>query len=1146
MKLFRVGVVVAFLLTFVFANFSAGQSLTSGDIVGRIIDPAGAVVSGAAVSLKSLDYGTEQAGTTNSDGSFHFTLLKPGRYEISTSVSGFARAIRNVVVDVGGSTKVEIVLEITKQAETIEVTTDAPLINTDPGSATTYTQAEVALLPTPGGDLTTLAFTAPGVVVSPGTGYGNFTANGLPGTSNLFTVNGENDMDPYFNINNSGAVNLTLGANEVQEVTVTTNPYAGQYGQLMGAQVSYVTKSGSNSFHGNAQYWWNGRFLNANDFFNNATDTPRAFSNANQWAGAIGGPIIKDKLFFFFDTEGLRFVLPNNQNITVPTPDFASAVLSNIQAVSPNQLPTYQTIFGLYANAAQGKTPTSVTQSPGCLPGIVPGWTTGDCSELITVSPSALAHEWIIASRIDYKLTSKDDLFFRFKIDHGLQPTYLDPVSPSFNALSNQPAYDYQVQEHHVFNGAMANEFTATLSHYVAQFAQNTSEVQATLPYALNFASNIDFTSFNPSYDFPQGRNITQYQLIDNFTWTKGKHSLQFGVNFRRYDVSDHNFFFNSPLVYFRNIATTGPLANGMADFANGLSFQYRQADNLASDVPVALWGLGAYASDTWKVTPTFTLTAALRVEHNSNPVCQINCFANFVGDGSFNGIASVAAANAGNDPGAIPYNQDIATGLHQAYKGVDALVYSPRLAFSWAPGSSNRFPYFPGGGKTVISGGIGIFYDNPAAGLVDNLLANPPVSVMFRIRPPTGTAAFDPTNTGSAYVFQQASQAFNVSKSYNQIEQELGALNVNFPAPAFDNITGTIHAPQAQEWNLKLDQQVTKSTAFSVNYVGNHVIRLPFSNAYPNATDCYGIFAAVPGVNENCFNTGNQYGVVPNYGTVSNYQSGAVSNYNGITVSIREQYHSWFLGHFNYTFSHTLDEVSNGGLFTINADQIPLEQNNPTSLRAGNYGNADYDIRHLISGDFVISPQFHFENKFAKTFIGGWQFAGKLIWRTGLPFTLVDGNLNGLFLDGGGTIFANQITGAIQTSCGKANVATNAVSVGCVNSNAFTNTADPSFSGYSAWPSQARNQLRGPSYFDMDMSLFKNFAVTERANLGIGITAFNAFNHPNFGQPDNTLGDGTTGQIFGMMGVPSSPYGNFLGFDSSPRVVQLTAKFTF
>src|SRR6516165_4058951 len=475
MKLFRASVLIAFLLALGLANQVAGQSLIAGGLSGRVTDPTGAVVPNAVVNLKSLDTGTTQTVTSNSEGLYRFTLLKPGRYELSTSVSGFSKVIQTVNVEVGQTTQADFKLEMSKTAETIEVTAAAPLVSTDPGAATSFTPKEVELLPTAGGDLTTLAFTAPGVVVAPGTGYGNFTANGLPGVSNLYTVNGENDMDPYFNINNSGATNLTLGSNEVQEATITTNPYSGQYGQLMGAQVSYVTKSGTNQFHGNAQYWWNGRFMNANNWLNNASGNPRPFANANQWAGSVGGPIVRDKLWFFFDTEGLRFVLPNVYTVREPTPEFAAAVLQNIQAKQPNELPVYQTIMDLYANAAKGRSISIPDpQNSNCVAGVVPGWAAGaPCTQQITTTPTALAKEWIIAARVDYRLTSKDDLFFRFKIDHGVQPTYLDPVSSNFDALSNQPAWDLQAQERHVFNSNVTNAFTASLSHYVAQFTQN-------------------------------------------------------------------------------------------------------------------------------------------------------------------------------------------------------------------------------------------------------------------------------------------------------------------------------------------------------------------------------------------------------------------------------------------------------------------------------------------------------------------------------------------------------------------------------------------------------------------------------------------------------------------------------------------------
>jgi hypothetical protein len=283
----------------------------------------------------------------------------------------------------------------------------------------------------------------------------------------------------------------------------------------------------------------------------------------------------------------------------------------------------------------------------------------------------------------------------------------------------------------------------------------------------------------------------------------------------------------------------------------------------------------------------------------------------------------------------------------------------------------------------------------------------------------------------------------------------------------------------------------------------------------------------------------------VPNYSSVTTTQSGAVANFNGVTLSFRELYRTWFLAHVNYTFSHTFDEVSNGGLSPYSNGSL-LRQNNPVSLRASNYGNAEYDIRHLFSADFVASPSFRFENKFLMGLLGGWQLAGKAFLRTGYPFTVLDGNLGGIFIDAEAAISANQISAAAQTSCGHGNVFTNATPIGCINSNAFTNTGSAAFTGYSVWPNQERNQFRGPGYFDIDMSLFKTFLIKEKVSVGIGITAYNALNHPNFGQPDPVLGDGTTGQIFNMQGVPTSSYGNFLGFDSSPRVVQLTAKLNF
>ncbi len=616
---------------------------------------------------------------------------------------------------------------------------------------------------------------------------------------------------------------------------------------------------------------------------------------------------------------------------------------------------------------------------------------------------------------------------------------------------------------------------------------------------------------------FPQGRNITQYQFIDDFTHIVGNHNLKFGVNFRRYDVSDHNFFYNSPVVYF------GYVPDGLQEMVDGLAYQYRMSLNTSSNVPVALWGLGVYGQDEWKVKPNLTLTLGLRVERNSNPVCQTNCFANF--KGPYSGLASVTSA----DPGSVPYSSDIAYGQHQAYPGVDAALLSPRIGFSWSPGKSN---------KTVISGGFGIFYDSPAAGVVDDLLSNPPASVAIRVRPTSGTLPFDPS--GGAATWAASANAFNIQQSYNQISAALHALGSVFAAPAFTAINGTFHAPEWREWNIQIQRQITNSWVVLANYVGNTGIRIPYSNAWPNAYDPYGIYANVPGILE------SGSAAVPNYGTVTTLQNGAISNYNGLSLTARKQFSNWFSAIFNYTWSHNLDEVSNGGIFTY-GDSL-LGQINPTNLRTDNYGNSDYDIRHNFNAAWVVNPNPHFDNHVLGAIFGGWQWSGKWFWRSGLPFSITDGYWNGAITNGGSTILATPIAGGGQAgSCGSGNIQDiNGNGTPCLNANAFLNSGSASFEGFSGWSPQTRNQYRGPHFFDIDMALFKTFKFGEGRSIGIGAQAFNVFNHPNFAAPDSTLGDSTFGLVSGMAGLPTSPYGTFLGYDSSPRSVQLSAKIQF
>jgi hypothetical protein len=334
------------------------------------------------------------------------------------------------------------------------------------------------------------------------------------------------------------------------------------------------------------------------------------------------------------------------------------------------------------------------------------------------------------------------------------------------------------------------------------------------------------------------------------------------------------------------------------------------------------------------------------------------------------------------------------------------------------------------------------------------------------------------------------------------------------------------------QEWNIMIQRQLTGSTLLSANYVGNHSGKIPYTNQFPNAYDEFGIYGGVAGIPSSNPNA--------NYGVVSQVQNGGIGNYDGLTFTFRKQFSHGLVAHLNYTWAHGLDDVSNGGIFT--SGDSTLTQINPLGLRQSNYGNSDYDIRNNFSADWVYTPVVHLGSKFMNELVGGWEVAGKAFWRTGMPFSITDNNT--ALGNYSGTILATYAPGATAAmaqpgSCGKAAAVTP-----CLSTSAFVDINN--VPQYTAWSTQNRNQFRGPGFFDMDMQIFRTFRFRERTTLKAGIQAFNILNHPNFGQPDSGYGDSTYGQITGMSGTPTSPYGSFLGFDASPRIIQLSGRIVF
>src|SRR5271170_1540511 len=452
------------------------QSNVSGDIAGTVTDPSGKAVVGAQVTLKSTTTDATKVETTGNSGNYRLSLLTPGKYSLTVTAPGFETTAAAVEVFIGQVNTQDIQLAVGSSATTVEVTgTEVPLLHTENANITTsFSMQQVQTLPNPGNDLTFVAQTAPGVTINTHGGYGNFSAFGLPATSNTFTVNGGYQNDPFLNVNNSGATNLLLGNNDVSDVSVTSNAYSVEFGGLGGAQINETTRSGGNKFHGNAVYWWNGRAMNANNYFHKQNDpiTPRSFDNVNQYAAAVGGPIYRDHSFFFVNYEGLRVVLPTSGITGIPNAGYQTATLgtdglcdnassSLYQFGNGSECGFYKKQFSYYNNA-----------KGAAIAGPFPG---DPLANQLNYSNGNFTHEYLFSGRIDQSLWSKDHIFGHFKVDKGLQATYTDPLNPIFNADSPQPQYEGQLNEAHTFSPNLVNQFVFATIYYRAIFT-NTNQ----------------------------------------------------------------------------------------------------------------------------------------------------------------------------------------------------------------------------------------------------------------------------------------------------------------------------------------------------------------------------------------------------------------------------------------------------------------------------------------------------------------------------------------------------------------------------------------------------------------------------------------------------------------------------------------------
>ena len=1113
------------------------QSATKGAVSGTVTDASNAVVSGTAVTLRSLDKGGSIQTVTNAQGVYQFELTDPGNYEVVISAAGFKQFAAKVGVNNGQVSTVNVKLEVGAAGTTVEVSAAAPLLDTEAAEmSTSFDRNLVENLPNGGNDLTAVAYTAPGINMNTGGGYGNFNTNGLPATSNVFTVDGENQMDPFLNLNNSGPTNLMLGKNSIDEANVVTNAYGGQYGQQAGAQVSLVSKGGTNNFHGNVQYQWNGDVLNANDWFNTAQNpqVARPFSNNNQWAASFGGPIKKDKTFFFIDTEGIRYIVPATQTVYTPTAAFLTDVNNNLATIgaSAATIATYAKATSIWEAAPGFGAGVAFGGSASCTDGFTqvvadatPGVAAG-CMQSYQASPALPAKEWLLIGRFDQNFGTKDRLFFRFDIDTGKQATYADPIDPAaFSAASYQPAYNNSLNWSHVFNGTTSNNFVAAISYYRAIFTEMTNGAASAggnspFPYSLYLVANAPVNGLNAdNLAFPQGRNVTQYQFVDDFAKTIGRHSLKFGANFRRYDITNYD---QSQLV-------TPEVVPGLVDFFNGGATEYFQNNPLHPREPMNTGGFAIYGQDEWSVMPKLKLTLALRGEHNFNPTCDINCFTLPTAPFSQLKLQGVDT----------PYDQALQTGRKDAFGSVDTLNLAPRFGFTYSPRSND---------KTVVSGGFGIFYDAFPAYITDQFVNLPylvPVQLFgadFGLPPvywadPAGAQA---TVNATANTIRNGNAALGIPSLANglTVTQLLAA---GGSQPSVTGFPTKLRTPQYQEWNFQVQQAIDSKSRITIAYVAHH----GYHEAYPNGTLNASTGQSANGPGFGSALTGYPINTPdPRFASFTEWNSGAVSNNNELTATYSRRMSAGFVINANYTWAHALDEISNGGLLGVGVHNL-LGQINPLSLRANNYGNADYDIRNQFNANWVWTDPYHFNNRAANGILGGWVFSENFITRSGLPFTVIDGTTAITNGDGAINTPAQLVAPNPQQSC------VNGASQ-CFNGNDFA-----SANSLGLFPTQRRNQFRGPGFFNSDFTFGKNFHISERIRMTLGASIYNIFNHPNFQNPVDTWTPGPSalescsqagscGQITGQAAPPTGPYGSFFNGLPAGRVGQVQAKIVF
>ena len=1072
-----------FMLALLSASLTA-QS-TTGTIVGSVTDPSGAVIPGVDLTVTDLGTNITVKGSTDAHGDYVVTELAIGTYSVTFEAKGFKKYVDSgVKVDVQDRVRVNASLQIGQAADTIEVQSAAPLLETDTSSLGQVVDSQrIVDLPLNGRFFTRLAVLTAGTVPTPSgardENTGGFSANGVRPYQNNFILDGVDNNSLSEDLVSQASFVVGPPPDAIAEFRVETNAMSAEYGRSGGAVLNVNIKSGTNQLHGTAYEFLRNSAMDAKNYYDPGSTSIPAFKQ-NQFGVSGGGPVIIPKLyngrnrtFFFADFQGTRIRSSETFLATVPPLAWRNGDFSGFQA-----------IFDPKSTVVNSD--GSVTRQPYPNNKIPPAEFDSVAKRLIdlfpapnvpgSVGPAGVGNNYLsnpsspddtnqFDIRIDHKISDSDSIFGRISysdrnlIPPGAIPPPLDAASfSSGNFLNN--ARSAVISETHIFTPRIVNELRLGYNRNRSERLQFNSDKNLSALYGIPgipFTTNNgglpsfsigDLTSFGSSQYQPTVEIQNVYQLVDSLSWIQGRHSLKFGAELKprvefsilQPPVPRGYFSFNGNATRDpNNLSNTGL---GTADFLLGAISGGSQIASFIND-QFEQPGYAGYVQDDFKVSKKLTLNIGLRYEFVSNVMEKYNAFANYNID-----TGALDIVKGRNDPlpasfyPQIPINRNAPRTLVPNHK----LNFAPRFGFAY-----NVAPH------TVIRSGYGLFYSSYEAGplSIPNPGNLPPFFEQTNYNPLSVTA-LNP-------VVNQLSSGFPADALSNPNAPSLFALD-----PHFKN-------PNVQQWNFGIQQELAWNSLFELTYAGSKGTRLyEFRNANQST----------PTADPNSdINSRRPRPFIPT--DFSLWCSCGSSTYHSVQTKVEKRFSAGvsFLG--AYTFSKTIDEQSNASLGFVGGGGF-RDPRNPSAEK----GLSDFNVAHRVV--FSLSYDLPFgkgkmfgnsANRFTTAFIGGWELQTVSSYQTGTPRT-VTANIGVSNSDGEDRPDVVPGVSVVPSNQGPNN---------WINAAAFQ-TAVPGTYG-----NTGRNTIITAGVTSVDLSTFKDFSVTEKAKLQFRAEAFNLPNHPNF-----------------------------------------------